>query len=240
MRAGLLRVLPIFATCLPLLSADLPADPGHIDVYVTPYYQSVGPTIDVGRYSAGLASQDRAVFLATIHKMDSSWEELSFAELYVASIRLYDLGYRKDAIYWYYSAEYRGRLFAKLVDRQKLGGIGSPGYEILSSQGAFYQLVGPYINGYAFGDLSKFSDVLRAVKKRESAIPKMSQIYPQVAFIDPPNWEVSNSNVNSGMGKLLDVIRVKKDQIAQQRIDTGVEAKFSILKSQDLPKWDGP
>jgi len=110
MKTALFRVVPIFATCVPLLSASLPSDAGHIDIYVTPYYQSVGPTIDVGRYSAGLASKDRATFLATIHEMDSSWDELSFAELYVAAIRLYDLGFRKDAIYWYYSAEYRGRL----------------------------------------------------------------------------------------------------------------------------------
>jgi hypothetical protein len=121
-----------------------------------------------------------------------------------------------------------------------LGGIGAPGYEILSSQNAFYQLVGPYINGYAFGDLDNLAVILRAVQKRESAIPKMSKIYPDVAFVDSSSWEEANSAVNSGMEKLLDVLRVKRDQIAQQRIDTGVGAKFSVLKNQDLPKWNGP
>jgi hypothetical protein len=221
-----------------VFASDLPIDPGQIGVYVNPYYNSSGPMIDVGKYSAGLASQDNAVFLATIRKMRGSWDELSFAELYVAAIRLYDLGYRNDAVYWYYSGEYRGRLFSGLVDHGRIGSIGSPGYEILSSQNAFYQLVGPMINGYAFGNLNRFADVLRSVRKREKALPKMGKIYPNVAFIDPSGWDAANMKVNSGMEQLLNIIAVKKDQIAQQRKDSGVAAKFSGLTNRDLPNWD--
>jgi len=216
-------------------AADLNIDAGHMEIYVTPYYNSNRPTIDVGRFSAGLASADEPVFLRTILKMKNAWQELSFAELYVAAVRLYDLGYRRDSVYWYYSAEYRGRLFTALLDQERKGSIGDPGYEMLSSQTAFYRLAGPYINGYGFGDLDALTEVLRKVQKRGESIPNMRAIYPNVSFKNPSEWEALNAGVNSGMDKLVVALREKKDSILRQRIDSGVAAKFSILKNKDFP-----
>src|ERR1044071_3318273 len=135
-----------------LLAAQL-ENPSHIDVYVTPYYNSKGPDVSVGRFSPGLASVKESDFLATIAPMKKDWDRLTFPELYVGAIRLYDLGYRKEAVYWFYSAQYRGRQFGILLDQTRMGSIGDPGFELLHAQNAFYQLVGPYINGYAFGDI---------------------------------------------------------------------------------------
>jgi len=70
------------------------SDPARIEVYITPYYNSDGPIIEVGRYSKGLAAKNEPEFLETILKMKQSWSELRFPELYVAAIRLYDLGFR--------------------------------------------------------------------------------------------------------------------------------------------------
>src|SRR4029450_1176052 len=77
-------------------------DPAHIDVYVTPFYNSKGPVIEVGRFSNGLAAKSESEFVATISKMKKSWDTLNFAETYLAAIRLYDLGFRKESIYWFY------------------------------------------------------------------------------------------------------------------------------------------
>ena len=132
-----------------LARAQIISDPAHIDVYITPYYNSKGPTIEVGPFSSGLAAKNEPEFLATIAKMKKSWDTLNFPETYVAAIRLYDLGYRKESIYWFYSAQYRGRLFGSLIDPQKMGSMGAPGFELFQAQNAFQQLVGPYINGYA-------------------------------------------------------------------------------------------
>jgi hypothetical protein len=120
-------------------------NPSHIDVYVTPYYNSKGPVVSVGRFSSGLASAKLEEFLTTIVEMKKDWDRLTFPELYVAAIRLYDMGYRKEAVYWFYSAQYRGRQFGVLLDQTKMGSIGSPGFELLHAQNAFYQLVGPYM-----------------------------------------------------------------------------------------------
>src|SRR6266478_7720222 len=98
-------------------AAESVRDASHIDVYVTPYYNSKGPSVSVGRFSSGLASAKEDEFLATITKMKKDWDELTFPELYVAAIRLYDLGYRKEAVYWFYAAQYRGRQFGILLDQ---------------------------------------------------------------------------------------------------------------------------
>ena len=110
--------------------AQVGGDPGHIEVYITPYYNSTGPNIEVGEFSKGLATKSEPEFVATISKMKQSWNELAYPQVYVAAIRLYDLGFRKESIYWFYSAQYRGRLFATLVNREKIGTIGTPAFEL--------------------------------------------------------------------------------------------------------------
>lgn len=121
-------VLPLLvlgvATCLNMAAAQPTFDPAQVDIYIEPYYKSKGLSISVGEFSKGLASKSEKQFVATIAKMRESWEKLNFQELYVAAIRLYDLGYRKESIYWYYTAQYRGRLFGMLLDQKKMGGAG--------------------------------------------------------------------------------------------------------------------
>jgi len=80
-------------------------DPARIEIYLTPYYNSKGPVVEVGPFSSGLAAKSESEFVATISKMKKSWDTLNFPETYVAAIRLYDLGFRKESIYWFYSAQ---------------------------------------------------------------------------------------------------------------------------------------
>ena len=214
-------------------------DPAHIDVYVTPYYNSKGPVIDVGQFSSGLAAKNESEFLATIAKMKTSWDTLNFAETYVAAIRLYDLGFRKDSIYWFYSAQYRGRLFAILIDQNKMGNIGSPGFELFQAQNAFQQLVGPYINGYGFGDIDQLITIIERVQRENKSVPDLTKIYPRVIFKPKSEWDAGNKGLNEGLIKLLMTLKNEKASIKQQRIEHGMEAKFSKLPSKDLPKGSG-
>src|SRR5205823_11996265 len=161
-----------------LNAAQPDINPSHIEVYVTPYYNSKGPEVKGGRFSSGLASAKDDEFLATIAEMRKDWDRLTFPELYVAAIRLYDLSYRKEAVYWFYSAQYRGRQFGLLLDQSKMGSIGSVGFELLHAQNAFFQLVGPYINGYAFGDTNGLAKVVERVQKEGRRIPDLQTIYP--------------------------------------------------------------
>jgi hypothetical protein len=171
--------------------------------------------------------------------MKKSWDTLNFAETYVAAIRLYDLGFRKESIYWFYSAQYRGRLFASLVDRQKMGSIGDPGFELFQAQNAFQTLVGPYVNGYAFGDIDQLVPIIERVQTQGKAVPDLTKLYPRVAFKPKSEWDAGNTALNDGLTKLLVTLRNEKASIKQQRIEHGMEAKFSKLPSKDLPKASG-
>ena len=218
----------------PLEAAQPVSDPSHIDVYVTPYYNSKGPSVSVGRFSSGLVSAKEDEFLATIARMKKDWDQLTFPELYVAAIRLYDLGYRKEAVYWFYSAQYRGRQFGILLDQSKMGSIGSPGFELLQAQNAFFQLVGPYINGYAFGDMDGLVKVVERVQQEGRRIPDLQTAYPAVTFRSKSEWEPANTDLADGMSKLIASLKEKKDDIKRQRIQQGIEEKFSKLTNKEL------
>jgi hypothetical protein len=210
-------------------------NPSHIDVYVTPYYNSKGPAVSVGRFSSSLASPKLDEFLTAIVEMKKGWDRLTFPQLYVAAIRLYDLGYRKEAVYWFYSAQYRGRQFGVLLDQAKMGSIGSPGFELLHAQNAFYQLVGPYINGYAFGDIDGLVKIVERVQKEGRRIPDLQVAYPGVTFKSQSEWISANTDLADGMNQLISTLKEKKDEIRRQRIGRGMEEKFSKLTSIELP-----
>ena len=234
-----LIVFLVVTACAGLVAGQTITDPAHIEVYITPYYNSNGPAIEVGRFSSGLAAKSESEFLATIAKMKQSWETLNFPELYVAAIRLYDLGFRKDSIYWFYSAQYRGRLFATLIDQNKMGSIGNAGFELFQAQNAFQQLVGPYINGYAFGDIDQLIPIIERVQREGKVVPDLTKIYSRVAFKPKSEWDVGNKGLNEGLTKLLITLKNEKASIKQQRVERGMEAKFGKLPSKDLPKGVG-
>ena len=229
----------LFVFCAGVVGGQTITDPAHIDVYVTPYYNSKGPDIEVGAFSSGLAAKNEPEFVATIAKMKESWDTLNFAETYAAAIRLYDLGFRKESIYWFYSAQYRGRLLASLIDRDKMGSMGAPGFELYQAQNAFQQLVGPYINGYAFGDIDQLGPIIERVVKEGRTVPDLTKIYPRVAFKPKSEWDAANKGLNEGLTKMLVTLKNEKASIKQQRIEHGMEAKFSKLPSKDLPKGLG-
>ncbi|HZR04212.1 MAG TPA: hypothetical protein VFA61_00095 [Candidatus Udaeobacter sp.] len=235
MKKLLLALIALNFVAFALNAAKPEINPSHIDVYVTPYYNSKGPEVRVGRFSSGLASAKEDQFLATIAEMKKNWDRLTFPELYVAAIRLYDLGYRKESVYWFYSAQYRGRQFGVLLDQTKMGSIGSPGFELLHAQNAFYQLVGPYINGYAFGDPDALVKIVERVQNEGRHIPDLQAEYPGVAFKNNSEWQPANTALADGMNQLTSMLKDKKDEIRRQRIERGTEERFSKVTSKDLP-----
>ena len=234
-----LIALVFVVVCSGLAAAQTITDPAHIEVYIMPYYNSKGPAVDVGPFSNGLAAKSESEFLAAIAKMKASWETLNFPEVYVAAIRLYDLGFMKDSIYWFYSAQYRGRLFATLIDQNKMGSIGNAGFELFQAQNAFQQLVGPYINGYAFGDIDQLVPIIDRVQREGKVVPELTKIYPGVVFKPKSEWDAGNKGLNEGLTKLLITLKNEKASIKQQRVERGMEAKFGKLPSKDLPKGVG-
>ncbi len=211
------------------------ADPGQIEMYVAPWYNSSGPVIKVGQYSPGLASRNPAAFVATIRRMKTQWHDLNFLELYVAAIQLYDRGFRNEAIYWFYSAQYRGRLFAMLIDHDKLGTIGDRPFELYHGQDAFFSLAGPNINGYAFGRIDLLLTIVRRVENENRTVPNMRRIYPGVEFMNESRWPAVNADLNAGLAKLATHLSEQRTQIEQERSANGTQARFGHLTSMPFP-----
>jgi hypothetical protein len=234
MKTWLLALAIGFAFTHPTIGQTI-SDPARIEVYITPYYNSKGPDINAGPFSKGLSAGAEPEFVATIAKMKQAWNSLRFPEMYVATIRLYDLGYRNEAIYWFYSAQYRGRLFALLVDQEKMGSMGSPGFELVQAANAFQQLVGPYINGYAFSDIDHLIHVVEQVQNENRTVPDLEKIYPGITFKQRSEWDAGNNGLNEGLSKFLTMLKDQKATFKKTRIENGTEAKFSKLTSKELP-----
>jgi len=47
-------------------------------------------------------------------------------------------------------------------------------------------------------------------------------------------WQAANTELADGMGKLVTMLKEKKDDIKRQRVEQGLEAKFAKLPSKEL------
>ena len=195
-------------------------------IYVTPYYNSKGPQIKVGKYSKELTSATDKSIVKLAEKMKVEWATLPVETMYVMSVRLYDLGRKDDAVYWFYSAQLRSRLFQSVLPKEARGSMGSEGFERVHAQNSFYQLAGTYINGYAFGELEKFQKTIRRVKTENKALPKLSTIYPKLKFIDQKSWPEQNKKIMTGLDKLLEFTEKNADVIKTKRKENGIEGKY--------------
>lgn len=198
----------------------------EIPIYVTPYYNSQGPRIEVGEYSEDLArlTAENADDLAA--RMKENWATLPVEAMYVMSIRLYDVGRKDDAVYWYYSAQFRSKLFRSVLAEESVGGVGSAPFEISQAQVSFQMLAGQFINGYAFGDLPKLQATIRRVLTESESIPRFEEMYSNQQLIDEKAWPKKREEVAAGLKKLLDHIENNADEIKQMRKENGIEGKY--------------
>jgi hypothetical protein len=110
-----------------LKAAQPEINPPHIDVHVTPYYDSKGPAVKVGRFSAGLASAKENDFITTIAEMKKDWNRLTFPELYIGAIRLYDWAIEKK--------QFTGFILPSIVVDSLVSCWIRPGWEASVAQG---------------------------------------------------------------------------------------------------------
>jgi hypothetical protein len=131
----------------------------QIDIYVTPYYESAKtvdghPTVAVATaFDAQLSSNKREDILAVRDAIQAQPKLITPMTLMVLAIRLYDVGLRDDAVFWFYVAKDRYLTMANVLD-MKAASLAQAADAI----GAFSSLAGPSINGYAFCNLAKQRD----------------------------------------------------------------------------------
>jgi len=194
-------------------------------IYVTPYYNSQGPKIDVGPFSKELTEATAATISALAAKMKQQWDTLPVETMYVLAIRLYDLGLKDDAVYWFYSAQWRGFLYRDTIPPEAVGGIAAPAFEHLQANKAFHKLAGTHINGYAFGDLPKLQKTLETVKAESAKLPKLAAIYPGQKFLPEEAWPTKNEKIAAAFDEMLQYIIKNPEAIQALRKQNGVEEK---------------
>jgi len=132
------------------------ADPvRHIGIYVTPYYEAARdaagtPKITVAKaYDALLASNRREDVVRARDDIAKNNALLTPMTLMVLAIRLYDVGLRDDAVFWFYAAKNRYFTLEGVAD------VRSPQLaQVEDAVKSFATLAGPVINGYAFCDVA--------------------------------------------------------------------------------------
>src|SRR5437667_12370530 len=120
-----------------------------------------------------------------------------------------------------------------------MGSMVDPEFELFQAQNAFQQLVGPYINGYAFGDIDQLIPIIERVQREGKVVPDLTKIYPRVTFRPKPEWDEGNKGLNEGLTKLLITLKNEKASSKHQRVERGIADKFGKLPSKDLPKGVG-
>lgn len=174
----------------------------------------------VGKFSRGLASSDRETLSKTTRAMKDEIASRPVEAMYVAAIRLYDTGARDEALYWFYAAQYRARLFAAWLDPARVGGLGAPGFELRSAHAAFYELSGPFINGYAGCDQKRWLGAIEQVLAESSTPVDLAAIYPGVSFIKPELLATKSGEIRAGL-EGLDPHGMGRDRGRAERTQSG-------------------
>jgi hypothetical protein len=155
-----MMVLAAGATAAQAPSRDTDTRPvKQIDIYVTPYYGSAKtldgrPTVAVATaFDTQLESNKREEILAVRDAIQTQSRLITPMTLMVLAVRLYDVGLRDDAVFWFYVAKDRYLTMADVVDMKSASLA-----PVDDAMGAFLTLAGPFINSYAFCNLAKQHD----------------------------------------------------------------------------------
>ena len=146
-------VAAVLAGPLPAIAAE---PVRQIGIYVRPFYEAARvpgerPRVAVGKqYNDLLSSDRREDILAARDLIVAKPALVTPMTMMVMAIRLYDVGLRDDAVFWFYVAKDRYIVLSDVLN------VKTP--QLAQADDAvrnFATLAGPVINGYAFCDLAR-------------------------------------------------------------------------------------
>jgi hypothetical protein len=148
-----LAIAFLLVSALPAIAAE---PVRHIGIYVQPFYEAARapdgrPRVAVGnQYNNLLSSARREDILAARDLIAAKPALVTPMTMMVLAIRLYDVGLRDDAVFWFYAAKDRYIVLSEVLN------VKTP--QLAQADDAvrnFATLAGPVINGYAFCDLAR-------------------------------------------------------------------------------------
>ena len=154
----------------------------HIGIYVQPYYAAARhpgepPQVAVGAsFNGPLSSTRREDIVAVRERIMAEPKLVTPMTMMVLAIRLYDVGLRDDAVFWFYVAKDR---FITLSEVVQIGPSGLA--QVEDAVRSFATLAGPVINGTAFCDLAKQQTLRRTALDWVERNPYQAIFMPQLA-----------------------------------------------------------
>ena len=219
--------LALFVFCsFAWVSSNGQSTKGHIPFYALPYYNYDPLTITIGKYKKELLTNDTTELIALGNKIKSDINHTDIESLYILSIRLYDLGKKDDALYWFHTAKSRARIFINMLDPKKIGGIGDEAFELEHLFIAFNQLAGEYINGYGLNDFDKGIAVFEKVRSEVKNIQSYKDVYKNIRFLNDDHLEAEKTGKEEDLTKLIDYLTTHKEEVKKQRIENGTQDKY--------------
>lgn len=196
----------------------------RMPIYVTPWYNSDPFTIQVGKFSEMLKTNDVEALQNVADKIRVEIDKIPIETLYVLAIRFYDLGQKEDAMYWFYTAQFRRNIYARMVEN--VGGIGDAAFELLQAQSVFNKLSGKWINGYAGGVPDKWIEVVTKVSKEGVKSGYIGLTYPKLTFKPEIEQVAVVKEIAGEFAKLIQYIVDNREEIAQLRKENGIDGKY--------------
>ncbi len=199
---------------------------GHIPFYAVPYYNFDPLSITIGKYKNELLTNDTVALTVLADRIKADINNTDIESLFFLSIRLYDLGKKDDAFYWFHTAKSRAIVFIDMLDPKKIGSIGDKPFELKQFFITTSQLVGEYLNGYGFNDIDKGIAVIEKVKSEIKNIQSYKVVYKDIHFLNDNKLENERTEGEERLTKLIDYTKSHKEEIQKQRIDNGTQDKY--------------
>jgi hypothetical protein len=197
-----------------------------LPVVVSPFYDSQSNQINVGNYSQQLSTSDFQELTTLVQEMEKQRDVLTPEQMFVLAIKLFDLGDNDNAVYWFYEAQFRAKLFLIAIDPSQVGSIGDPSFELPAAYNGFTQLTTEFINGYAGCDIENWVKIATTVKNDNPKPPELDKLFPGVVFVASSQWQMLNDQVAGGLDALISYLMENKETIKQQRKNNNTDARF--------------
>lgn len=216
-----LMALTALAVSSIIVVACATAEAARMPISVMPYYNSDPLTINVGKLSEQLMSDNPNDILKISDAAKTQTENIPLEALYVMAIRLFDLGEKADGAYWYYNAQFRTRVLNALLQNDPdviNKKIGSDTFEKLAAYNAFTELAGQYINPKLAQDPEEWMKILGNVSTdlKDLDIRAFVNDFPQMANKILDDHPEIVQKVNEGLNVLKDVLTENMQEIVNQ------------------------
>lgn len=195
----------------------------RIPIYVTPLYNSQPLSVNVGEYSKALETRSLRSLRKTAAIIRENIDQVNVPALYVLAIRLYDMGAKDEAVYWFYTAQLRARLFTGALTLT--GGMGEAGFELKHALNAFFELAGPYINGYAYCDIDRLIATVEKVLAEMPTDCYFGKVHPNISFCKDCFDDLVEKN-QKGMRDYIEWLDTSREEIKTTRKENGLDEKF--------------